>query len=154
MKAPVLTESALQYAYEANHCLLTAQWEGAVPAAELPGQYAHLLEVARQHDNCRYWLLDVRGRQGQAAEADTWFAHGFAAELQSLGHPVFLAYVLDPSHYALASSADVAATKRACAKYDVYPYFFSNEADARAWLLHQQHLDHVPSACHTPRRAR
>jgi hypothetical protein len=65
----------------------------------------------------------------------------------AIGLPVFIACVLDPLHFEVAQGPGAAASQRACAAHDFYPYFFDNEADARAWLRDQQELDHVPGGC-------
>lgn len=63
-----------------------------------------------------------------------------------VGHPVFVACVLDPGHHGVLDNSSTASSLRVCADYDLYPCFFDDEAGARAWLLHQMSLDAKPRA--------
>ncbi|GAA4357477.1 hypothetical protein GCM10023185_22230 [Hymenobacter saemangeumensis] len=142
--------TTFQIVPEPANGLLTAQWAQAVanPDADLRSDYAQLLAEAHRQSNCRFWLLDLRGRNWHAPSFGPWFAHDYARQVaRALGGPVFIAYVLAPQHRPIAESEATATTQRAAAAHDLYPYFFDNETDARSWLCDQQELDPAAGSC-------
>jgi hypothetical protein len=144
---PVMsTQDSVSYTfgltYEAATQQLHGCWRSPVPEDDLYGHYAELMDAAEMHQNCRFWLLDMRARNWHAPNFGWWFGNEFAAIAQQvLGQSLFIAYVLSPTHKALADSLSVQATQCNCAAYGVYPFFFDNEAAARDWLAHQQAHD-------------
>lgn len=128
--------------YDAAARQLHSCWRGTTTDDELYAHYAELMAAAEAHDYCRFWLLDMRERNWHASGFGRWFGNEFAAIAhQVLGQPLFIAYVLNPTHKAIADSPGVQATQYNCAAHGVYPFFFDNEAAARDWLAHQQALD-------------
>jgi hypothetical protein len=148
MAPVVLPETAFHIALDTASQLLAAHWNAPVAEAELPSHFADLLTAARHHGKCRFWLLDLRGRHWFSTQVGQWLGTTFAAQAaQAIGLPIFIACVLDPLHHEVAKGPGAAASQRACAAHDFYPFFFSNEGDARSWLQDQQQLDHVPGSC-------
>lgn len=132
-----------QLDYDATARLLRGTWPSSVLDADLRAHYAELLAEARTY-GCRFWLLDMRERNWHMPAFGRWYSTEFAAAVRAaLGQPVFIAYVLSPSHQAMAESPQVQATQRGAAAHDVYPYFFGDEFAALEWLRHQQAFDAV-----------
>jgi hypothetical protein len=148
MNSSIDTQSAFHIALDSANSLLAARWLAPVADEVEPTHFDRLLTEARNHGKCRFWLMDLRGRNWFSEQVGQWLGTTFAAQAaQSIGLPVFIACVLDPLHFEVAQGPGAAASQRACAAHDFYPYFFDNEADARAWLRDQQELDHVPGGC-------
>ncbi|QKG56820.1 hypothetical protein GKZ68_09415 [Hymenobacter sp. BRD128] len=137
-----LTEPATFYLhYDAATQLLRGRWPTPVLDADLRGHYAELLAQAQAHAGCRYWLLDMRQRNWHMPSFGAWFSAEFAAPVRAaLGQPVFIACLLSARHQTAAESARSQAIQRACARHDVYPYFFASEEAALDWLHYQQGL--------------
>ena len=126
--------------YSTAQGLLLDRWHGPVHPVQLPGHYTSLLALAQQQQSCRFWLLDLREAAWAVPAPSPLFSHYFALHAGGvLGCPLFVAYVLPPAPYALASAPD--HLLRLCAAHQVYPSFFEAKADALAWLQHQQSLD-------------
>lgn len=139
MSASVTTAPAFECHYDPIAALLHAHWHGPVSEEALRQHYHEALTAARAAGRCRFWLFDLRGRHWATPVFDDWLGHDFAQAVhQTLGLPVFLACVLDADQRHLAESPGARRTQLACAAYGLYPYLFSNEADARDWLLYQQ----------------
>lgn len=147
MMATLPADAVFQFALDADSRLLTAHWSAHAPDVALHGHFKDLLAAA-EHSRCRFWLLDLRGRHWQGTQIGQWLSMTFAAQAaQVLGLPIFVACILDPMRREVVWSGQAAASQRACAAHDFYPYFFDNETDARSWLSDQQGLDHVPGTC-------
>ena len=135
-----LAPFASRYDVAANQ--LRLEWQGTAGDADLQQQYSSLLADWGQHQGCRFWLLDMRQRNWHTPEFGRWFADSFAAKLHALaGQPVFLAYIVSPAHYPSVNSPNAQAVVCACVEHDMYPFFFDQEAEALAWLCHQQRYD-------------
>lgn len=134
--------TAFSVAFDAQGRRLLGCWHTPTTDATLRAHYAELLAAAQAHGNCRYWLLDLRGRDWHSAEFGRWFTHEYAPQVHAtLGQPVFLAYVLSPAHYTAVDAPSAHALQVGCVEHDLYTYYFDNAPDALAWLEHQQAFD-------------
>ncbi|MFD1873408.1 hypothetical protein [Hymenobacter bucti] len=132
--------------YEAASHLLVGRWLHSLADDDLYPDYYRLLTAAKAHGNCRFWLLDMRLRSWHSVAFATWFSELLANEVvREVGAPVFVAYVAGEAHRVDIESVATDVTLRQTAQVEFYPYFFSNEAAARDWLLyHQEHPDQEP----------
>ncbi|MGI4864962.1 MAG: hypothetical protein ACRYFZ_13640 [Janthinobacterium lividum] len=129
-------------AYDPTTSRLCGHWPASVDDSLLRAHYADLLTAACAHGGCRFWLLDMRGRNWHSPEFGRWFSTVFTAAAHAALHqPLFIAYVLSPAHHAVANTPGVQATQSGSSTHDVYPFFFDSAAAAREWLAHQQALD-------------
>ena len=139
MSTVASSSASFSFAYHPTSQQLRGEWVGPVVDADMRRHYGELLAEARAHGNCRFWLLDLRRRNWHDLGFPAWYQEVLVPTLHAaLGQPVFIAYVLDPVRRDVADNVCVQDTQRNCAAHDVYPYFFDNEADARAWLAYQQ----------------
>ncbi|RZK33598.1 MAG: hypothetical protein EOO57_12865, partial [Hymenobacter sp.] len=60
-------------AYLPDQHILIGRWLRPVLLHELQAHYQELLGAALAHGSCRYWLLDVRRRRINDADAVRWF---------------------------------------------------------------------------------
>lgn len=145
MQASLPLQQAFHLAFDFTDNLLSARWPEYVPDQILQQNLAEVLATAHIHNNCQFWLMDLRGCQWLPSPIGQWIGGPFAQQATHLiGAPVFIACLLDPWYDAAASSREAASNQRAAANHNFYPFFFGNEADARAWLQHQQELDPEP----------
>lgn len=145
MKTPFLPATALQIARDPGTGFLSARWQGPVPEVLLMRHYVVLLAEAHRLPGGHFWLLDLRGRNWPSPRFEHWFSHILAPRVtDALGHPVFVACVLDAGHATEANGPAAAASQRECATHDLYTYFFDGEDEARNWLRHQQEHYHYP----------
>jgi hypothetical protein len=144
MQAPSSDFFSLNYEVEPR--LLVGRWLQDSAEDDLYPAYRQLLAAAKAHDNCRFWLLDMRQRSWHTVAFAKWFSGLLANQVVSeVGAPVFVAYVADEAHRVDIESVATQATLRHAAKVEFYPYFFSNENAARDWLLYYQaHPDQAP----------
>ncbi len=133
--------------YEAVPRLLVGRWLQDSEDEDLYPAYRQLLAAAKAHDNCRFWLLDMRQRSWHTVAFAKWFSGLLANEVvREIGAPVFVAYVANEAHRVDIESVATQATLRHAARVEFYPYFFSDEAAAREWLLYYQaHPDQTPA---------
>lgn len=125
-------------AYDAAQHLLVGHWL-AEQADNLHPSYERLLAAAKAHDNCRFWLLDMHQRRWHSASFAKWYGELLAnLVVRELGSPVFVAYVTAESHRQAINSVATQALLRQTAQAEFYPYFFTNEQDARDWLIYYQ----------------
>ena len=52
-----------------------------MPPPELQGTYQAMLEAARAHGNCRFWLLDLRRRPLAGPDLNEWFRNQFSPQI-------------------------------------------------------------------------
>ena len=98
-----------------------------------------MLACAREYDNCRFWLLDLRRRPLAGPDLNEWFREQFSPRLAaSLGGPLFTAYLAGPHQRVAAESAEMELHLCQAATIDSFPAFYDNEADAVSWLCDQQ----------------
>lgn len=133
--------------YEAKPHLLVGRWLHDSEDGDLYPAYHRLLAAAKANGNCRFWLLDMRQRSWHTAAFAEWFSGLLANQVVGeVGAPVFVAYIADEAHRVDIESVANEATLRQAAQVEFYPYFFSDEAAARDWLLYYQaHPDQKPS---------
>ena len=135
--------------YESEPNLLVGRWLRDVADRSLLPPQEELLTAAQQHNNCRFWLLDMRNQDVFTPLLLEWLSNLLAQQVVSvLGSPVFVACVSDERHRAEIESLSTEALLRQQAEHEFYPYFFNGEAAARAWLAESQDHAHRP-----PRRA-
>ena len=124
---------------EDTPCLLVGRWHGPTPDDSLYPSYERILAEAKAHGNCRFWLLDMRERAWHSVAFARWYGELLAHQVvQELGSPVFVAYVAAEAHRTAIESATTQAMLRQASQAEFYPYFFSNETDARHWLGYYQ----------------
>lgn len=129
-----------------------ARWRGNVPDADLYAHYAELMATAEAHGNCRFWLLDMDGRNWPTFAFRHWFGTEFAPLIHAALHqPVFMAYVVSDSQNVQINTPSIQTIQYHCVTHDVYPLFFTSEAAACDWLLQQQAHDTPPPAQPTGR---
>jgi hypothetical protein len=133
--------------YEAKPHLLVGRWLHDSDDDDLYPAYRRLLASAKANGNCRFWLLDMRRRSWHTAAFAQWFSELLANQVvREVGAPVFVAYIADEAHRVDIESVATEATLRQAAQVEFYPYFFSDEATAREWLLYYQtHPEQKPS---------
>jgi hypothetical protein len=134
-------------AYEAKPQLLVGRWLQGSDDDNLYPAYHRLLAEAKANGNCRFWLLDIRRRGWHTPAFAQWFSGLLAKQVvREVGAPIFIAYIVDEVHRVDVESAATEATLRKVAQVEFYPYFFSDEATARDWLLYYQaHPEQKPS---------
>lgn len=131
--------------YEAEPNLLLGRWLRDVADRSLLPPQEELLNAALQHNNCRFWLLDMRSQQAFSPLLLEWLGQLLAQQVVSvLGSPVFVACVADEHHRAEIESISTETLLRQQAEHEFYPYFFHDEADARTWLTDVQDHTHRP----------
>ena len=131
--------------YEPAPNLLLGRWLRDVADRSLLPPQEELLTAALHHNHCRFWLLDLRSQQTFSPLLQEWLGNLLAQQVVSvLGSPVFVACLADESHRAEIESLSTEALLRQQAKHEFYPYFFHDEAAARAWLADSQDHAHRP----------
>ena len=131
--------------YEPAPNLLVGRWLHEVADRSLMPPQEELLTAALQHNRCRFWLLDVRGQSTFSPVLLEWMGALLAQQVVSvLGSPVFVACVANESHRAEIESIGTETLLRQQARHEFYPYFFSDELAARAWLADSQDHAHRP----------
>ncbi len=141
MPPPPPDSPAFRVALDTDQDILTAHWAGPVPDVLLMQHCTALLAAAHREGRRHYWLFDLRGRPWPGERFEHWFSRILAPRAaQELGHPIFVACVLDLGQGPAADSPAAQSSQRECTRHDVYTYYFDNEAAARAWLRHQMHL--------------
>jgi hypothetical protein len=134
---------ALQYEPDPN--LLVGRWLRDVADRSLLPPQAELLSAALQHNNCRFWLLDMRSQEAFSPLLLEWLGQLLAQQVVSvLGSPVFMACVSNERHRTEIESISTEALLRQQAEHEFYPYFFNDEAAAREWLADTQDYQHRP----------
>ncbi len=142
MPKPVHSPNTFHLNYDPTTNRLLGKWPASVADTHLRTHYAYLLSKACEHGNCLFWLLDLRERNWHTPGFGRWFGTVFAQAAQAALHqPLFIAYVLSPTHQLISNTPGAQATQRDCAAHGVYPFFFDSEAAASEWLAHQQRHD-------------
>jgi hypothetical protein len=142
---PPSSTEAFSWAYEPTTGLLRGEWAGPVASAVLPGCYGQLLVAAERHD-CRFWLLDMQRRNWHDEDFARWFTTSFAAQAsQTVGQPLFIAYVALPGQRAQVEGHCNEQLLRLLTAYNVFPFYFTEERLARAWLRDQQAAETPPA---------
>lgn len=131
--------------YEPKPSLLVGRWLRDVADRSLLPPQQELLSAALQHNNCRFWLLDMRAQDAFTPIFLEWLSQLLAQQVVSvLGSPVFMACVSDERHRTEIESISTEALLRQQAEHEFYPYFFHDEAAARQWLADSQDHAHRP----------
>ena len=146
---PALPLSPLEvfsYQYEEATNLLQGEWAGPVPSEVLTACYGQLLAAAEAH-NCRFWLLHMQRRNWHDAAFAEWFSSVFAAQAsQAVGQPIFIACVVLAEQRAQIEGRCNEQLLRQVTDYNVFPFYFTDERLARAWLHDQQAAEAPPAA--------
>jgi hypothetical protein len=136
---PVFPTDAFSLEYRSDLGILIGRWLQALPPPEVQGTYQAMLAAAKEHNNCRFWLLDLRRRPLDGPDLNEWFRDQFSPQVAAtLGGPLFSAYLSGPHQRQAAESAEMSEYLRRSASIDSYPLFYDNEADAVTWLREQQ----------------
>lgn len=142
---PLSPAAAFSWVYEQATSLLCGEWAGPVLGEELYACYDQLLVVARAH-GCRFWLLDMHRRNWYDETFAQWFSTTFAAQAsQAVGQPIFIACVVVPEQRAQVEGRCNEQLLCQIAEYNVFPFYFSEERLARAWLHDQQAAETPPA---------
>lgn len=137
--------TAFSWAYEPLTGLLCGEWSRPVPSAALSACYTQLLVAAEAHD-CRFWLLDMKHRNWHDEAFAQWFSTAFAAQAGHIvGQPLFIAYLVSPGQRVQVEARRTEQLLRQITAYNVYPFYFTDERLARAWLRDQQAADLPPT---------
>ncbi len=133
--------------YDTTYQQLVGHWLRDSPDDDLHPSYEQLLNAAKAHNNCRFWLLDMSKRRWHSATFAKWFGDLLSRKaVYELGSPVFVAYVANETHRSHIESVATDVMLRQTAEVEFYPYFFTTEAAAREWLVYYQtHLEQQPS---------
>jgi hypothetical protein len=132
------------WAYEPGTGFLRGEWAGPLPLRELPTCYGQLLVAAEAHD-CRFWLLDMRRRNWHDAAFAEWFSQVFVAQAsRAVGQPLFLACLVPPGWRSQVEGQCNEQLLRRIIDYNVFPFYFTEEQPARAWLHDQRTADVRP----------
>ena len=70
---PTFPINAFSLEYRPELGILIGCWKQALPPPELQGTYEAMLAVAKEHGNCRFWLLDLRRRPLAGPDLNQWF---------------------------------------------------------------------------------
>jgi hypothetical protein len=147
MASKLPSSDVFNWAYEPHPALLRGHWAGPVPATELPACYQLLLAAAQAHRACRFWLLDMQQRAWHDAAFAQWFGECFAPQASAaLGQPLFIACLVQPDERPQVEAQRTELLLRQAAQYNVFPFYFTSEADARTWLRDQQAGECPPPA--------
>jgi hypothetical protein len=75
-----------------------------------------------------------------------WFSTAFAAQAsQAVGQPLFIAYIASPEQRAPVEGRCNVDLLRQLTAYNVFPFYFTEERSARAWLRDQQAAERPPA---------
>ncbi|MDO7844944.1 hypothetical protein Q5H92_01135 [Hymenobacter sp. M29] len=130
---------AFSLEYRPDLGVLIGRWLQAMPPPEVQGTYQAMLAAAKEHGNCRFWLLDLRRRPLDGPDLNEWFRDQFSPQVTAeLGGPLFTAYLSGPHQRQAAESEEMEERMRQAAAIDSYPLFYDNEAEAMNWLHDQQ----------------
>ena len=131
--------------YEATPNILIGRWLRDVSDRSLLPPQEEILSAALQNNRCRFWLLDMSSQHDFSQLLLDWMGQLLAQQVVSvLGSPVFVACVAAERHREAIESIATNTLLRQQALHEFYPYFFTNETDARAWLADSQDHDHRP----------
>ncbi|GAA4348735.1 hypothetical protein GCM10023185_04920 [Hymenobacter saemangeumensis] len=115
--------------------ILIGRWLRNLPPPELQATYRVMLEEARAHSSCRYWLLDLRRRPVTEVDLNVWISEQFTPVIATdMGGALFTAFLVGPDQQAAIESEHMSNYLRQLADLELYPNFFDNEADAVTWL--------------------
>jgi len=143
---PLAPLHTFSWTYEPLAGLLRGEWAGPVPNDVLPACYGQLLVAAKAHD-CRFWLVNMQRRNWHDAAFAEWFSTVFAARAsQAVGQPLFIACVVRPGQRPQVEGQCNEQLLRQITAYNVFPFYFTEERLARAWLRDQQAAEAPPAA--------
>jgi hypothetical protein len=141
----VFNKPPFQIVHEPGESILTARWLHTATNESARNDYGDLLAAARVHGRCRFWLIELRHRVRYSEDSYQWFAHTFAPHaVRSLGHPLFIAYVMEVQHYDYVHDPVIVRLQQLCTADDLHLAFFETRAAAVHWLQHQQEYDPAP----------
>ncbi len=133
--------------YEPHDEILTGVWPRPLAPAQLPTCYEQLLAAAQAQRSCRFWLLDMRQRDWHSAAFRRWFTAEFVPRaVATLGQPLFIAYVVADEQQQFIESAPTDALLRQAATLNCFPFYFTCEEAALAWLRDQQAAEQAAPA--------
>lgn len=125
-------------AYLPDQHLLIGRWLRPVSLGELQTHYQELLAAALAHDSCRHWLLDVRRRLINDADAVRWFGEEFGPQLpRLLGRPVVVAYFARVGQDVATTDPALWENIRQGSLQGAAYRYFDQESAAIAWLTQQ-----------------
>ena len=132
-------------AYEPAPNLLVGRWLANIADRSLLPPQEEILSAALQHNRCRFWLLDMQKQHEFSPLLLDWLGSMLTQQVvMVLGSPVFVACVAAERHRPEIEGMTTEALLRQQAAHEFYPYFFDNEAAARAWLADSQNYEHRP----------
>jgi hypothetical protein len=135
---PTRHPSCFTLAYLPDQHIIIGRWLRPVMLDELQAHYQELLDAALAHDNCRHWLLDVRRRRINDADAVRWFGEDFGPRLsQLLGQPVVVAYFAMVGQDVATSDPALWENIRQGSFQGAAYCYFDQESTAMDWLAQQ-----------------
>jgi hypothetical protein len=140
----VFSNPSFHILHEPGESILTAHWPHTTNQSAR-SDYGDLLAAARVHGRCRFWLVDLRHQVRYSDDIYQWYMHTFAPHaVRSLGHPVFIAYIMQTQQDDYAYDPVIMSLKQICASYDLHLAFFETREAAVHWLQYQQEYDPAP----------
>ena len=137
---PIATQhpSSFTLAYLPDqHCII-GRWLRPVTLAELQAHYQEVLDAALEYGRCRHWLLDVRRRRINDADAVRWFGEEFSPQLlQQLGQPVVVAYFAMVGQDVASTDPALWENIRQGSLHGASYCYFDQESAAMSWLAQQ-----------------
>jgi hypothetical protein len=135
---PTQQANTFTLAYLPDQHLLIGRWLRPVVLSELQAHYRELLDAALVHGRCRHWLLDVRRRRINDADAVRWFGEEFSPQLpQLLGQPVVVAYFAMVGQDVASTDPALWANIRQGSMHGAVYCYFDQESKAMEWLAQQ-----------------
>ncbi|TDN35747.1 hypothetical protein E4631_24465 [Hymenobacter sp. UV11] len=126
---------AFSLEYRPDLGLLIGRWLQDVPPPALQGTYEAMLTAAQAHDNCRFWLLDLRRRPVAGPDLNEWFRDQFSPRIAAaLDGPLFTTYLAGPHQRPPAESPAMELYLHREAALNAFPHLFEEEAEAVTWL--------------------
>lgn len=138
MPAAYQSDDFLEITYQSHHDILLGRWLRKVTEAEARQGYDDLLAASKEY-NAHYWLLDIRRRHRSSSNTISWLLDTYYGELvRTLGPPVCMVYFMAPALRDEFMQDGVVPEPSSYAGKPFRMNQLTTEADAVAWLLHEQ----------------
>ncbi|AYA37282.1 hypothetical protein D3Y59_09590 [Hymenobacter oligotrophus] len=131
--------------YRPDLHIVVVRWLGVTTDEETRRVYRQL--GALPEPLCRFWLLDARRRPSSSPAVTNWIFDVLAPQLaQRLGGPIYLSYLISPSHLAAAESFQQESNAAGGLRLPYRLNYASQEGDATEWLLQAQQTEAAGAA--------
>jgi hypothetical protein len=132
--------SLVEVSYRPDLRIMVVRWLGVTSDDETRQVYQHLVQVA-EHD-CRHWLIDARRRPSSGTAVTQWIFEEFAPRAsQQLKGPLYLSYLIAPSHLAAAEDFQRGTGASIGSLLPYRLHYASQEDEATQWLLQAQQTE-------------